>query len=611
MGGYDTITDFLSAHKGEGFDDLGKLFGAAEGEATRVLVDLGLTEEGQTLKVWLDSLGTHTYEITGTLTAVDGQGKTFTVTNATINADGTLTGVDGDGKTFTATNVTANADGTLTGVDGNGNTFTVTNATVNANGTLSVVDGGGKTYIVQNADAVVKARIELSGLDQQALTNWSKANGGKIDLTQSVEAEIGIAFGADWKTDLQSAWEIGKVQLYDGNGLPIEADPSVPIEKKIGPDSIFVGRDEDGTYHVIVTPEIGTKESVENTTKNLDTGRKDVFGVEFNSTKDDIDATVKSLETLDTKTDDYFGSASEKTAAYVDPLANFLNTYDGDMGGIADVIASTTEALKNGEITQEEADAILDPILKLAEYADQYLGVGNDISAGIAQGLTAYGWTTDASTLVTDIETALRGAAESHSPAQRFKPLGLDIAAGIGVGLRGYSYAVDAALSAAGMSTALSAALEAMDFKATGSKYGGQLMDGIDTGLENKRSTVVSTARSIANEIKRVIREAWDINSPSKEGQWLSEMLMKGLEIPMERELPDFIGMLDALELRTSNARANVATGGLQHVINHNERFGSVSMVIQKAEISSNMDINQIGEDLAEAGNRVNAGMGG
>ena len=105
---------------------------------------------------------------TAALTGVTGDGKTFTVTNATVNADGTLTGVDGNGRTFTATNVTVNADGTLTGVTGDGKTFTVKNATVNAVGTLTGVTGDGKTFTVTNA--IVNADGTLTGVDGNGRT---------------------------------------------------------------------------------------------------------------------------------------------------------------------------------------------------------------------------------------------------------------------------------------------------------------------------------------------------------------------------------------------------------------------------------------------------------
>lgn len=56
-------------------------------------------------------------------------------------------------------------------------------------------------------------------------------------------------------------------------------------------------------------------------------------------------------------------------------------------------------------------------LLTVLRTADEYLGVGNDISAGIAGGMTTYGWTGDATTVATSIETALRTAyRRTHPP---------------------------------------------------------------------------------------------------------------------------------------------------------------------------------------------------
>lgn len=109
-----------------------------------------------------------TIEAGATLTGVSGNGQSFTVFDAVINADGTLTGVDGEGKTFTATNCTVSTDGTLTGVDGNGQTFTVKNASVTSPATLTAVTGDGKTFVVSNA--VIHTDGTLTGVDGEGKT---------------------------------------------------------------------------------------------------------------------------------------------------------------------------------------------------------------------------------------------------------------------------------------------------------------------------------------------------------------------------------------------------------------------------------------------------------
>ena len=62
------------------------------------------------------------------------------------------------------------------------------------------------------------------------------------------------------------------------------------------------------------------------------------------------------------------------------------------------------------------------------------VGVGQNVTEGIAEGMTAAGWDTTAETLATNLETAINSAFIINSPSERMKPAGEYVAAGIGAG---------------------------------------------------------------------------------------------------------------------------------------------------------------------------------
>lgn len=68
------------------------------------------------------------------------------------------------------------------------------------------------------------------------------------------------------------------------------------------------------------------------------------------------------------------------------------------------------------------------------------VGVGQNVTEGIAEGMTTAGWDTDAETLATNLETAIDSALIINSPSERMKPAGEYVAAGVGAGMGGYDF---------------------------------------------------------------------------------------------------------------------------------------------------------------------------
>ena len=76
------------------------------------------------------------------------------------------------------------------------------------------------------------------------------ANAG-VEL-EGPPARVGLELGDDWKSDLVSAFNQGKLALYGEDGLPLEVTPEV-LDALNGND-ILMGVDENGVYHVTVVP---------------------------------------------------------------------------------------------------------------------------------------------------------------------------------------------------------------------------------------------------------------------------------------------------------------------------------------------------------------------
>lgn len=70
---------------------------------------------------------------------------------------------------------------------------------------------------------------------------------------------------------------------------------------------------------------------------------------------------------------------------------------------------------------------------------------------------------------------------------------------------------------------------------------GGDLGGGLEAGMENKRSSLVSKAKSLVNGILAAMRQAADSHSPSKETEDFGEDMGEGTEIGMENKTKDIL----------------------------------------------------------------------
>jgi TP901 family phage tail tape measure protein len=526
LGGYDTVADYLKAHAGT-LTGLGEMLGAVGEEANRVLVDMVLTPEGQTLKDWLD--GNKEFTMHGTL---DGLPESVTI-DATVPV--TLTNIP-DALTFDATapvtltglpdeitvdakspvtltdvpesltieadapvtvsglpdgpiTIPANAPTTLTGLP-DGITIEADapvklsgvpdSLTVEADAPVTLSGVPGSITVQAEAPVTLTDVPEDIGIPGATIQSVKFADGvevsapsipdvtvkakvGYVDFTAIEQAAIDEHFGGNppqvltsvgfqtgWEKKLKEAYDSGILTVWK-NGAKLELTPEV-IGEITAADVWAGGYDENGqpTLDIILTPKLGTKEAVSSAEGQMNEVPQNFLPDVLKSSTADK---VESINSLAQGVEELAAAGETLTAQQGKSvlLEQLYSLNPTDLQNIGTYIAAAMAALSSGTLTPEDATALqaqLDAMLAVVRAADEYLGVGNDISAGIADGMKAYGWDGDAKTLATDIEAALRSPAalNSQSPAKKMIPVGEDIAAGVAEGVEKGTYKVENAM---------------------------------------------------------------------------------------------------------------------------------------------------------------------
>ena len=310
-------------------------------------------------------------------------------------------------------------------------------------------------------------KVELSPLDQAAIDAWNAANAG-VEL-EGPPARVGLKLGDDWKSDLVSAFNQGKLAVYGEDGLPLEVTPEV-LEALDGND-IVMGVDENGVYHVTVVPDSNTPE-----------GAFAQADFELGSRTSLIDVPsdyAGRLRDLAQSINDYNyaiqNGETGNASAYAteieeigEALSTGLSAEDGaGFETVAQYVANGLELLNQGKLSEGQAEELLGIVEQLQTILDfdfsqvstEMEETGANISAGIAQGFTAYGWENDAQAVASSLKGAVDAAFLVGSPSQLMVPTGGFVAAGIGQGMGQYDFTADSALLVGNLQSAIGAAL--------------------------------------------------------------------------------------------------------------------------------------------------------
>lgn len=458
--------------------------------------------------------------------------------------------------------------------------------------------------------------IKLNPLDQTEIDNWNTANSG-IELKGPM-AKVGVALGADWQSDLQIALNEGLVSIYGADGLPIPATPEV-VATLDGNDIIALA--EDGTYHIIITPEMGSTEAVEAAfaLMNENPAEGTVFAPISSSTQKDvsqINGMIETIELYQQKIDELRQSGEAydsegfslgdyempQQAAITDMVGSLQSLSEQDLSNLATSAAQLMSALMSGgldEGTAAEYAARLQEILDVISAADQYLGTGNQVAAGIAEGMAAYGWSSDAASVADSLQSAINGALGIASPATKMIPTGSYTAAGIAQGMMEYDFAGAASSIAEGISGGFAS------LPGDGYDIGRNFGAGLQRGLRSKMASSLALAQSYAQKISNTFMKAWDIHSPSRVAEGLTEMFGVGLEKGMEDWPVVSERMLDADIGRVRRSTREYA--GSNDTYNQQS---TVNVNVDKLNARDTQDVKTIAYEIAALTRRTQRGRG-
>lgn len=626
----------------EGLGGIADIFGKAlPEEIQRIMVGLDMTQaaedwaafaEGESLtkiKAGVEVDSTKTIDLTGTVTDVnpapgvtletDVMGNVTTV----VTKSGLRFNVDGDGRVTsvtTPTGETIDLTGNVTDIAPiAGVTFTADGTgkltSVSADGvTFSGVKGSGEiTLVTVSNEATIPTfsttcTIKLNPLDQAAIDEWEKANSGK--QVSGITAKVGVKLGSGWATEIKNAYDAGILEVWGADGAKIDVTPEVI--GKITANDVAV-YDTDGTLHVVITPEIGSPEAVSaaGEAMNQNPGENTWLAALTSSTKTDISNILNAYRQYSAANDAINSGNWDMTTLserdeYLGQLATHLQSLsDMDLSNIATEAANLMKALDSGELSDEDAAAYtqrLQDIADLVSAADSFLGSGNNISAGIAKGMTDYDYTGDATTLATDLTSCINAALGAHSPATKLIPTGTYAAMGIAKGLVDYDYAPPASMVE---SKILGAFIE---MRKNGTTIGQQFGAGLAAGLNARLPGIVNSAKAAAQQIVDAFRDAWQMHSPSKVAEGLTGMFGKGLEKGMDH-WPTVSKRLLQDDLDTLYSGGRRASEVVEKTIN-NDNTSAVNLTGNNFYVRDDQDVRSLAVEIATLTKRQQRGKG-
>lgn len=496
----------------------------------------------------------------------------------------------------------------------------------------------------------VNGRIAITGYDLKAYMAFTRTH---KDVPISGRIRLGELTADEWTAALST----GAVKYYNEKGLEIPAS-AVPTEM-LTPDKLVL-LDEDGTLHVLVTPEPkGTKEAVEEAAEAVneayvttsvfgnvskhDAGR--LNGILGGSTMDWIKsfaAEARALEKIKGTGLTLWGLLD---GLNIDGLNKRMGEqFNGDtLAGLQTYVAEIVAAVQNGEAISEEDLANLKAILDfvnslqtvgaganviaglqttlgttdLSETLTQAYdgavknaaGIGEQVAAGIGEGQKLYDFGDDAEITFSNDLNALNEAADINSPSKRMNPTGEFISAGIGVGMAQYDFSGDAAATMANLESALNAAFTANSTRSVGLNA----MFGMAAGVRAGQSAVIAAMRSAAQNAVAAAKNALQIHSPSRVFRdEVGAMTMKGFGQGVLQETKEQAQIIrNASRYLTTEAGSSAVAATNDNRKTYNtDNSTSFSFAGATFQIRSEQDVRDLAVEIATLTRRNQRGRG-
>jgi len=359
----------------------------------------------------------------------------------------------------------------------------------------------------------IEGQVGIVGYDLTAYNTFVAAN--PVTLKGVVRLSEKYGNPADVLNDPNATfWENGKE-------IPVNLVPA----SKITADTLMA-YEEDGTMHVLITPKVtGTPEAVAEAAAEVTAPGDFTSGKWGYSTMSLVNMLNTQLKNyLSMKGGildfDWFGLGAK--GAVNQELGSKMS--GENLAGLQTYVAEVVAAIKAGEGVSEEDMANLQAILTFVSSLET-AEVGENIVAGISGAMAQAGWTSDAETTAGNLEAAINAALGIQSPSTRMIPVGQNVAAGIGQGLASY----DLASAARALVERFTQAMQSLFHPGLLYPQGMLAMAGLSAGIRAGQSGVVNAMVQAARAAVLAAKRELDIRSPSRVFRdEVGRMTMKG-----------------------------------------------------------------------------------
>lgn len=509
------------------------------------------------------------FGVDGQIVEVDPETGVVTDTGYRIGVDGQIQKVDPETGVLTNTEYRIGVDGEVLEIDPTTGKVTDTGYRIGINGEVSKIDPStgelsdtnykasipGQISSLVEAPGLVKPTVMLDGEVEVVKVNFDE---GKFSNSSNAEVEYSSSKGA--VNAGGSGWASGWLTTSDIQTIT--------------------------DYSTAIRELEAAQTALEQAQVDYDAGKIEDFDLE--SAKMQVDAWQDSVDLLEQN------------------MLQLTEAGDG-YAKLAGYIANGSQLLADGMLTEEEAATfkanVENILLALQNSTDIGHGTGQSLAQGVAQGLRTYGWDADASTVASDIETAINTACGIASPAGLTKPAGNQISAGLGVGMQEYDFGSDA--SAIGSSI-----LTAMESNIDAASAGRDFSAGLAYGISAGRSRVIAAAANVAKAAIRAAQAELKIASPSKVTREFGEFFDLGFVEGIENKMPAVDDSIrEALRLDAPVSVANRAYDqAMQGVsfgdgINYTLLGEKLAEAVQGLEIGFDVDSRRIATATATANN--------
>ncbi len=455
----------------------------------------------------------------------------------------------------------------------------------------------------------IQSKVVITGYDYMAYQNLKDSG----DLTLNVPIRLGELEDGE----LQQMLTDGKVKFWqDGVEVPIEAVPDGTVDA-----STVASLDEDGTLHVLITPEVtGSQEAIDAISTVVDEADQmgtnfwsPVVGISPATTMDKIDGAMKRIqsyqETLDYNWWDKFWASVTGATTNAGVLDTSMKM-DFDAGTVAELSAYVSEmvkAIQQGQTIPTEDLENLKSIVAFLNGLDT-TGTGAHIKEGIAQGMTEAGFATDAETVASNLETALNTALDIHSPSKRVAPVGENVSAGVGEGMSGYSFASSAGTVAQSIQSALKSTLTSSVLRSIGINA----MAGLAAGIRAGQANVIAAMRTAARSAVTAAKTELKIHSPSQVFRdEVGAQVMRGFGLGVERETSNQAKVIaNAARFLTGEAKEASIGYNTSYDQRKYDQSSSVSVSGNSFYIRDEQDVRSLAIEIASLTRRRQRGKG-